>query len=378
MSSKNDPKKSNGKNGTGSHTAHSPNGANGKADVDARRAFLDRAMGGAPRASGNAKLPEIPAPSLDALKVKLSDVKPATQEVLLSRLEELIYTAALRLPRVRGEFIGPDDELLVDTVGYCDGKLVPFSVREAQLLGPMHDEAMPGLRERLVGERVGTTVQVLLPIPMRHPTAELRGKLAVFSVRIVSAAELQFLAPDSPEFLELANAGESVEAVLETLANEWYEEQHVEQFKQGLSHLLNELATRAQVKVDKAIVDREIDRKWRTSEGALMARLNLPHEQQDAALNSWLENHELRQELERQIAAAVVLRAIAMKEKLATPMEVSKYFDTVMPALGLAPNAVRAALTNDAEPEVVEEMATNLIYMRAAEYVWARAKVERV
>jgi hypothetical protein len=49
-----------------------------------------------------------------------------------------------------------------------------------------------------------------------------------------------------------------------------------------------------------------------------------------------------------------------------------------MPALGLAPNAVRAALTHDAEPQVVEEMATNLIYMRAAEYVWARAQVERV
>ena len=39
--------------------------------------------------------------------------------------------------------------------------------------------------------------------------------------------------------------------------------------------------------------------------------------------------------------------------------------------------ASRAALGKDAEPEQVNEVIDNLIYMRAVEHIWSRATIER-
>jgi trigger factor len=368
---KNDSKKPTEKNG-------SNGAANGKTDLDARRRFLDRAMEGSAisRATGPGTMPEIAAPSLDSITVHLDAPKAVTRDMLLERLQELLYTAALRLPRTSGETIGPDDEVIVDTVGYCDGELVPFSVREAQMLGPEHD-AIPGLRQELVGEHVGTTVQVMLPIHDKHPTKKLRGKVAIFSVRILKACELHFYEPETRDFLERVNLGNTVDKVFETLANEWNEEQRVKQWSQALSRVLGELATRAKVTVEDSIVDREIRRKWQMIEGGLMARLGLPMEQQNLALKAWLDDVDMRTEIKRQIANAAVLRAVAVKENLLTEGEIGSYFDALMPAFGLDPKLVRASIKSGEDPQATSELATNLVFMRAAEHIWSRATVQR-
>ncbi len=357
----------------------SKNGANGAAATpsasDARRNFLERAMqeSSISRIGAGGRFPDVAAPSLDALTVKLEPPAQVTEGVLSDRFIELQYESALRLPRVNGEVVDADDEVTVDTVAYVDGELVPFTVLEGQLLSPLYDEAMPGLREALVGEMVGQVVVVEVEIPQKHPVERFRGKSAMFSVRIVGAAEVEPFEVDSPEFLEAADAGDSVDAVLETLANEWNDEEQLRLYNKGMHTLMEELIARAHVTIEASAIDREIGRRWQEREGRLLSRLQLPQEQHEAALNGWLQNAELRKEVEHGLASTLVLRAVALKEKLTDAADVRAYFDDLAPSMNISATAFRASFEKDAEPETAKQMVDSLSYVRAAELVWGLA-----
>ena len=96
---------------------------------------------------------EVTAPSLDGLTVTLPAPKPVTEQALLELLQEQLYAAALRLPRVARRRSKRTTSCVLDVVAYCDGQIVPFMVLEGLKLDPLHDQALPGLREQLVGAR---------------------------------------------------------------------------------------------------------------------------------------------------------------------------------------------------------------------------------
>jgi trigger factor len=329
------------------------------------------------RIAVGARLPEVQAPSLDGLKVKVPRQPRLTEWQLLERVEEMRYRVATRQPRKRGEKLGENDEIIVDLIGYSKGKLVPFSIFERFVVRPGENEEILGLHETLVGETIGSDVLVELMIPQTHPMQELRGKPVVFSVRIVEAAALTLPTLESKEFIKAVNLGNTFEEALEGIANQWHAEQATILEGNALAALLEQVAARANVTIDSALVDKEIGRRWRLQEAPLLTRLNLPVDQQDAALSAWLSDPHIRGEVERHIKTTLVLRSIIEKEKLASVPELRELMDGMLRDDEIDPAQMRAETKKNGDQAQEQRFTEALVYLRAAEYVLSRATIEQ-
>src|SRR3954468_13190436 len=106
------------------------------------------------------KLPEVKAPSLEKLEVRVPKPEDISEAEVATRLHELVREHAKKKDRVPGEKIQRGDDVQVDILGYADGKLIPFSARFDQWLevGPIPE--LPGLTEAIEGASVGDSVEV--------------------------------------------------------------------------------------------------------------------------------------------------------------------------------------------------------------------------
>lgn len=262
----------------------------------------------------------------------------------------------------------------VDTLGYCDGQLVPFSVNEGLTLGPQHASGVPGLLEALRGKAVGTTVLVHLVIPPEHPVPHTYG--ANPSSSPFASTEPASCWPrhsTARTFWRTRSGAAPIEVVLKTLAEEWLDAETYRARARALQQVLETLAARAHITVGPELVDLELGRRWRRAEGRLLGRLNRPMAEQEQALAGWLDNAEMRREVEQTLRAGLVLRAVG-PEKLTDAEGLRHTMDDLLNGLGVDPERVRRAFRAAADADTNARAVDAMIYLRASEFVWTKVK----
>jgi FKBP-type peptidyl-prolyl cis-trans isomerase (trigger factor) len=63
------------------------------------------------------------------------------------------------------------------------------------------------------------------------------------------------------------------------------------------------------------MIDQALGQQWREAEGNVLAKM-VPASERDESLKAWLELPENREETRKRIAAGLVLRAIAIRDKV--------------------------------------------------------------
>ena len=89
-------------------------------------------------------------------------------------------TERARLPT---EEIAWADEVLLNLAGYCEGRLIPFSVKTDVWLPLEPEPLLPGLYEAIVGQVPTEGLVVDLTLPSDYPVESLPGAPARFLVR---------------------------------------------------------------------------------------------------------------------------------------------------------------------------------------------------
>ena len=106
----------------------------------------------------------------------------------------------------------PDDELVLDYAGYCDGVQFEGGTAERQTLTLGSGTFIPGFEEQLIGRNIGDAVDVRVTFPTQYHAPNLAGKEAVFKCRIHEIRVKQKYAPDDAFAREVAGL-ESFEAL---------------------------------------------------------------------------------------------------------------------------------------------------------------------
>jgi len=259
------------------------------------------------------RLPSVEAPSLEGLTVALEAPEPLTEEELVDRFESLRRAHAERRERKAGEAVALEDEVLLDVLGFADGRLLPFSARENWWADVVPDPLLPGFFESLVGAVVGQSFGIELKLPDTHPAEALRGHTARFLVDVKAARELKLLAEDSPELLKRLG-GATLTDVLQRLAEELARERVEEMERLARERVLDLLVERARVDLPPALVDEEIRRQWAEAERPLLVHKDFQPDELQEALDGWLKDPLTRAAAEWRLNLALVLRAIAMRD----------------------------------------------------------------
>lgn len=319
-------------------------------------------------------LPAVEAPSLEKLAVKVPAADDLTQDDLLERFREKARALAVTRDRKPGEALAMGDEAQVDLLGYVGGKLLPFSARFGFWLELAPLIALPGLTESIARAKVGQSVQVSLTLPPDYPVEALRGKPVRFIVDVRGGREVKLPDTESKEFLARLGLGPDLEKVMDALREELEQELADQLWTEAENLVLAELVARAKVQVPKALLEDEIRRRWADVEGRGLVEKGFDVEEQNEALKTWLDDPPTRAECERRIAAGLVLRAVAERDKLELPREkLEAIVLAYAKPFGLGEAEVKAALRESKEQTTrLHELAWHLL---AVEHVLKAAKV---
>ncbi len=321
------------------------------------------------------KLPPVKAPSLEGLKVKVPKATGFSEHDLIARLHEVERQLGTRRPRATGEAIAIGDDVKLDSLGYCEKKLIPFSARFGLWMELAPQVQLPGFAEVLSGKNVGDSVQFLITLPKTYPVESLRGKSASFIVDIREAVEVKPLSADDPNFLAKANRGKTMDEVMHSLREELEVELARMMVVEGENLVLDTLVERAKVKVPKELVDEEIKRHWGQVEGRELVERKFDVDEQNEALNLWLNDANTRADTERRLGVSLVLKAIGEKDKLSlTPEKMEQLLVKSAAAFGFTPQQVHEGLRE--KGELTQKMANVAYHLMMVEHVMSQADVE--
>jgi trigger factor len=258
-------------------------------------------------------LPSVTAPSLEGLTVALVPPAPLTEQDLVARFDSLRRQHAQRRERKAGEDVGDGDEVLLDVLGFANGRLLPFSAREDWWTYVAPDPVLPGFFEALPGAKVGLSFGLELTLPASYPVESLRGQTARFLLDVKQARELKLPADDSPELLKKLGWGTLTDGMRQ-LADALARERTGEMDRLTQERVMDVLVERAGVSLPAALVDEEIRRRWADTERPILARKNFQPDELQEALDGWLTDPLTRADAARRLTLGLVLRAIAARD----------------------------------------------------------------
>jgi trigger factor len=262
------------------------------------------------------ELPPLEAPSLEGLKVAPPTLAPVTGEDIFRRFQELRQELAPRRELAPGERVAEGNEALIDVVGYAMGQLIPASARTSWWALVKPDPVLPGFFEALVGVPVGAGKEISVTLPPDYPVEALREVPARFVVEVRAARELSLPEEDSPECMALLGRGATLEETMQRIRKELLDERMAHARSEVREHVLDLLVERSGVEVPPSLVDEEIRRQWMAAEQPALQRWKVSANELQAALESWLWAPHTRGEAERRLKVALVLAAIAARDKI--------------------------------------------------------------
>ncbi len=319
-------------------------------------------------------LPKVRAPSTDDLKVTVPMPADLTQDDLLRRFHELKRTHAKTRDRAAGEAVALGDDVQLDTLGYCEGKLIPFSARFSLWLELAPQATLPGFSEAIAGEKVGDSLEIELKIPDDYPVEALRGKPARFIVDIRAAREVTEPDDEAPAFLKAMNKGKSLDAVMNAIREELEDELTDILTLEGQDLVLDALVERSEVQVPQALIDEEVRRRWGQLEGKALVERGFDSTEQQEALDSWLTDPLTRTDAERRLKIALVLKAITERDKLQlTPEKLEELATISAEPFGLSADEVKKGLRES--KQLTAQMAQTAWHLLAVEYVMSQASI---
>jgi trigger factor len=319
------------------------------------------------------ELPEVVAPSLANLNIHVPVGEDLTEQDLLERFHELARAKAESRPRAEGEALAMGDDVQLDILGYANGRLIPLSTRVGYWMELAPQLMLPGFSEVIAEANVGDSVEVGLTLPDDYPAEQLRGRPARFLVDVRAAREVRMPDTESDAFLQQLGRGSTHEEVMSSIVEEMESEMADMLWVDARNRVLDEIVTRSNVSVSKAVVDEEIRRRWQQSEGESLAQKFFSLEEQQEALDGWLHHPGIRDDVERRLKIALVLRAIAQRDKLQlTPQATLELLKESSEPFGITEAQLRESML---DPQASAQMTDVAWHLLAVEHVMTQAKV---
>ena len=211
--------------------------------------------------------PEVKISSYTGMKIKEYAYTVSEDEVNAEVSKVLDRNA--RKVAVEGRAAQLGDIANIDFVGTVDG--VKFDGGEAEgfdlTLGS--GQFIPGFEDQVVGMNIGDTKDVNVTFPENYQAEALKGKPAVFAVKL-NALQAKELPELTDEFIKEATGSETVDAY-KAKTRERLEKQAERRAKDATENsILEAISANAEAEIPQAMIDREIDSLLQKFEYQLM------------------------------------------------------------------------------------------------------------
>ena len=264
-------------------------------------------------------IPEVELPEYKGVEVVKTEIKVTDEDV--ERELKSVQDKNARIVEVADRPVQEGDFLTIDYAGFVGEDQFEGGTAENQTLEIGSNSFIPGFEDQLIGKTKGEEVTVNVTFPKEYHSEDLKGKDAVFNVKIheIKAKELPEMddefAKDVSEFDTLEELKADTRKVLEQKA--------ADQVKiSNDNNVITKIVNDTVLEVPEVLIQREIEHLGRNYEQQFRQQ-GFNSKEYDELINNFVNQYKegAREQAEFNVKAELVLEAIIKKEEVAVSDE---------------------------------------------------------
>ena len=247
-------------------------------------------------------------------------VKKAKASATKKEIEESIDNMRSRYAEdvIKDGEIASGDIAVINFEGFVDGKAFDGGKGENYSLKIGSGTFIPGFEEQLIGLKALDEKDVKVTFPENYHAENLKGKEAVFKVKVIEVKEVSVPELDKDFFDDLGMEGVTTKEELEeTIKKNIIARKEMENENKYLDDLLEAAAKNTEVDVPEVMVNEELDRMIKDySDHLKMQGISLEQFYQFTNSDESALKDQMREEAHKRIVYRLMLEEIAKKEKI--------------------------------------------------------------
>ncbi|MBR3229852.1 MAG: trigger factor [Bacilli bacterium] len=247
-------------------------------------------------------------------------VKKAKATATKKEIEESINNMRNRYAEdvIKEGKIASGDIAVINFEGFVDGKPFEGGKGENYSLKIGSGTFIPGFEDQLIGLKALDEKDVKVTFPEDYHAEDLKGKEAVFKVKVIEVKEVSVPELDKDFFDDLGMEGVTNKEELEdTLKKNIIARKEMENENKYLDELLEVAAKNTEVDVPEVMVNEELDRMIKDySDHLKMQGISLEQFYQFTNSDESALKDQMREEAHKRIVYRLMLEEIAKKEKI--------------------------------------------------------------
>lgn len=259
-------------------------------------------------------MPEVELGEYKGVEVEKVEIKVTDEDV--EKELKAIQDKNARIVEVTDRPVQNGDFLTIDYAGFVGEEQFEGGTAENQSLEIGSNTFIPGFEEQLIGKNKGEEVQVNVTFPEEYHAENLKGKDAVFNVKIheIKSKEMPEIddefAKDVSEFDTLEELKADIKANLEKRAADSSKVSND-------NNVITKIINNANVEIPEVLINREIDYLARNYEQQFRQQ-GFVGKEYDDIINNFVNQYKegAKDQAEFNVKAELVLEAIIKKENI--------------------------------------------------------------
>lgn len=259
-------------------------------------------------------LPEVELGQYKGVEVEKVELKVTDEDVEneLKRIQE----QNARIVEITDRPVQKGDTVIIDYAGFVGDEQFQGGTAENQSLEIGSNTFIPGFEDQLIGKNKGEEVEVNVTFPEEYFEENLKGKDAVFKVKIheIKAKELPEI---DDEFAKDVSEFDTLEE-LKADTRKTLEQRAADQAKiANDNNIITKVVKDSKVEIPEVLIDKEIEYMARNYEQQFINQ-GLAGKEVEELIKSFVEQYKqtAREQAEFNVKADLVLKAIIEKENI--------------------------------------------------------------
>ena len=247
-------------------------------------------------------------------------VKKAKASATKKEIEESIDNMRNRYAEdvIKEGKIVSGDIAVINFEGFVDGKAFEGGKGENYSLKIGSGTFIPGFEDQLIGLKANDEKDVKVTFPEDYHAKDLKGKEAIFKVKVIEVKEVSVPELDKDFFDDLGMEGvTNKEELEEILKKNIIARKEMENENKYLDDLLEAAAKNTEIDVPDVMINEELDRMIKDySEHLKMQGISLEQFYQFTNSDEGALKDQMREEANKRVVYRLMLEEIAKKEKI--------------------------------------------------------------
>ncbi|WP_159881123.1 trigger factor [Paenibacillus puerhi] len=285
--------------------------------------------------------PEVELGEYKGIELEAGDVSVSEEEIA-AELERLQKRHAELVPVEEGEAQN-GDVVVIDFEGFVDGEAFEGGQAERYSLELGSGSFIPGFEEQVVGLAKDGEKDVTVTFPENYHAEELKGKEAVFKIKLHDIKRKNLPALDD-EFAKDVSEFETLDEYKADLAAKLGERKQSENERKKEADVVEKVAAAAQVEIPQVMVDDESEQMVKEFENRLRTQgMNLQMYYQFSGQTAEDLKAQMAGDAEKRVRNNLVLEAVAKAESIeATEEDIEAELNNLAGMYGRSAEEIRS------------------------------------